>query len=1055
MAASEQPLVPGSVVGGRYRLERILGQGGMGVVWAVQEVETGAWFALKLLQDDVEDPDAGRRFTHEARAAQVVRHPHVVCMHGVLELENARPAILMELLEGETLRDVLAREQRLELPELLRVMGPVVAAVGAAHALGVVHRDLKPENLFLARQPSGAPLVKILDFGIAKVTALDGETMRTTGLTTGKVLGTPTYMAPEQVYGQTDLDHRVDIWALGLIFYQALSGVLPTAGDNIGQVFRNVTARPFPPLESLVPDLPPALTSLVTHMLDRDRAARPADLREVLHTLEELSSCEWQPFDAPAPALLAIAARARPELATLAGDREAQDALATAPSSPLSRTSPAPRGAVANTGLLSPGRERRRVRPALIAVAASATIALALLSLRGSSRSTAPSSAAATAPRRPAAAAPLSAAAARLACPIWRAAGAAEPSGWLGAAGAAVACERARVLLGGDPERTLVPAELLELPRGPADSFPADPYGAADARTRSLAAARRRAHAVLDGQVTWSSSGFTVELSLQHPDGEELASATGSGRGLVEAVRAAMTPLVGPSQLPQAATLTPAVAPWARTTDPATSLAAIDLTMAFAHNAGGLGEECQRFAALGARTGELGEEGRWLCAYVLGRPTPEVRLRLEDPSPAGLATHLRLNYLLRRSAPPDAAARLQEIFASEPTPRGRALAAVSASCILGASDPRAARELAIQAVQSEPKNPEGGLCNPWEQLMTLERDSAAAASTLRAMQAWVPWNGYAWLETGFAAGGHAPQDRALLRRAYLLSPLDAQIADTLASAELAAGDRAAARGIALALRSGGLPLHQVASDLLLVRIEASEARFGAALERARRGSQISSSDAGWVRAQRFEIAWRALELAALLGRARPVADELVTRFLAPEPPLLDGHFASVPMRVPAICAHSSAPARCFARFRALRAALPGAITEDTEAFLQGAQLYARRDLAGAARAWQPLLGGRLALASAMPEAMVETFEHTGAEELAERIDDELMQRAGELHGATLAHARSARRALARGDLAKARRLAEQVITAWATADEAPPVLAELRRLVQQAKPPPR
>ncbi len=1045
MAVNEHPLEPGAVVGGRYRLERILGQGGMGIVWAVQDMESGARFALKLLQDDVEDPDARRRFSHEARAAQVVHHPHVVRIQGVLELEQERPAILMELLEGETLREVLAREGRLSLPALVRWMVPVLSAVGAAHALGVVHRDLKPENLFLARQPGGDSMVKILDFGIAKVTALDGETMRTTGLTTGKVLGTPAYMAPEQVYGQTDLDHRVDIWALGLMFYQALSGVLPTAGDNIGQVFRNVTARPFPPLESLVPETPAALTSLLMRMLARDRAARPADLREVLHALEQICPCEWQPFDAPAPALLAIASRAGPAAQPLAEDEHAalrQD-LTTAPSSPLSRTSPTPQGALANTGLATSHRDRRLARPAMLAMIVVATAGVVLVSMRDPP-ATPP---AALAP----AAAPLASPAAKLACPIWRAAGGAEPSGWLGAAGAAVACERARVLLGGEPERTLVPAELLDLPRGPADSFPADPYGAADARARSLAAARRRAQAVLDGQVTWNASGFTVELSLQHPDGGLLASSIGRGRGLLEAVRDAMLPLLGPTKLPRAATLSPAIAPWARTADPAMSLAVIDLAMAFAHNAGGLREECERFEKLGERTGELGEEGRWLCAYVLGRASPELHLGADDPSPAGITTHLRLNYLLRRSAPPDAAARLQTIFTSETTPRGRALAAISASCVLGASDARAARELAILAVQSEPKNPEGGLCNPWEQLMTLERDTAAATSTLRAMQAWVPWNSYAWLETGFAAGGHAPEARGLLRRAYLLSPFDAQIADTLASAELAAGDRAAARGIALSLRAGGLPLHLVESDLLLVRIEASEARFAAALERALRGSQISAEDAGWVRAQRFEMAWRALELASLLGRGRQVADEVVARFLTPEPPLLDGHFASVPMRVPAICAQSSMPARCFARFRALRPKLPGAITDDTEAFLRGAELYARRDLAGAARAWRPLLGGRLAMASAMPEAMVETFERTGAEDLAERIDAELMQRAGELHGATSAHVRSVRRAMKRGDRAQASRLAEQVLAAWATADEPPPALEELRRLAQQAK----
>ncbi|HRC57383.1 MAG TPA: serine/threonine-protein kinase, partial [Kofleriaceae bacterium] len=307
----------GTLVGARYRLEHVLGEGGMGVVWAATELLTNELYALKLLKDDVEDPDARRRFGHEARAAQAVRHPNVVTIHGVIELEDERPAIVMELLHGETLRDVLSREHRLALAPLIELLAPVIAAVGAAHAQGVVHRDLKPENIFLARQPTGSRIVKILDFGIAKVTALDGETMRTTGLTTGKVLGTPAYMAPEQVYGQTDLDHRVDVWALGLVLYQALSGVLPTHGDNIGQVFRNVTARPFPPLDELAPGTPPEVTELVARMLARERADRPQDLREVIELLDGICPSTWQPFGPPAASLLAVGAAAhRPSVAS-------------------------------------------------------------------------------------------------------------------------------------------------------------------------------------------------------------------------------------------------------------------------------------------------------------------------------------------------------------------------------------------------------------------------------------------------------------------------------------------------------------------------------------------------------------------------------------------------------------------------------------------------------------------------------------------------------------------------------------------------------------------
>jgi eukaryotic-like serine/threonine-protein kinase len=186
MAASEPR--PGTVIGGRYRLERLLGQGGMGAVWAAEDLESSRRCALKLMKDDASDPAARKRFVREGRAAAAVRHPSVVDILDVLDAEGAPPAIVMELLEGEPLRAVLLREQRLPLAELAELMVQVVSAVGAAHAFGIVHRDLKPENIFLVHGPAGERVAKVLDFGIAKLTALDGEAMRSTGVTTGAVV---------------------------------------------------------------------------------------------------------------------------------------------------------------------------------------------------------------------------------------------------------------------------------------------------------------------------------------------------------------------------------------------------------------------------------------------------------------------------------------------------------------------------------------------------------------------------------------------------------------------------------------------------------------------------------------------------------------------------------------------------------------------------------------------------------------------------------------------------------------------------------------------------
>jgi len=322
MAAIE--LAAGALIGARYRLERRLGEGGMGVVWAAEDTVAGGRVAIKIMKA-TEVPDARRRFLREGRAAAAVRHPGVVRILDVLEIDDGTPAITMELLEGESLRDALAREGRLALPVLLDVIAQVIAAVGTAHSLGVVHRDLKPENIFLVGGRTGGPVgertAKVLDFGIAKLTALDGEAARSTGITTGAVMGTPAYMAPEQVFGESDVDHLADVWAIGLVAYQCASGVLPTQGDNIGQILKNVVARPFEPLEELA-GVPRELSDLVERMLARERTARPVDLREPFEIVARLAGRDAPvaPFGPPAT-----------DLATAADSRRIAGLSATEP----------------------------------------------------------------------------------------------------------------------------------------------------------------------------------------------------------------------------------------------------------------------------------------------------------------------------------------------------------------------------------------------------------------------------------------------------------------------------------------------------------------------------------------------------------------------------------------------------------------------------------------------------------------------------------------------------------------------------------------------------
>jgi eukaryotic-like serine/threonine-protein kinase len=314
-------LRPGVRVAGRYELLQRLGQGGMGEVWSALHLITGKRMALKALKaEKAARPELVHRFFREARAATAVTHPNVVEVHDVLSFEGA-PVMVMELLEGESLAELLRRHATLELPRLAEVLVPIVSAVGTAHARGIVHRDLKPENIFLARSPSGAVEPKVLDFGIAKLTYDDASGEASALTRTGSMVGTPFYMSPEQAAGERDFDHRCDVWALGVICFEALVGRRPFEGENFGQVFKRIITEQAPSLAELRPDLPSDVAALVDGMLAKDRAAR-RELAEVLAVLGEHTAVTAPRFGAalsqlPAQASLVVERAPREPLATL------------------------------------------------------------------------------------------------------------------------------------------------------------------------------------------------------------------------------------------------------------------------------------------------------------------------------------------------------------------------------------------------------------------------------------------------------------------------------------------------------------------------------------------------------------------------------------------------------------------------------------------------------------------------------------------------------------------------------------------------------------------
>ena len=273
----------GMILAGRYRLLHQLGKGGMGSVWTAEHLALHSLVAVKLLDDQIaKNPDAVERFRREAQAAATLRSAHVVQVldYGV---DGTTPFLVMEQLKGEDLAARLQRNGRLEPGMLLDIMHQVARAVGRAHEAGIVHRDLKPENVFLVDE-GDHELVKVLDFGIAKSVAPGFAPSATR---TGVTMGTPYYMSPEQAEGKREVDQRTDLWALGVIASECLTGVRPFDGQTFGELLLNICARPAP-IPSTLAVVPRHFDAWFAKATDRDPARRFQSVHELVSSLGEV-----------------------------------------------------------------------------------------------------------------------------------------------------------------------------------------------------------------------------------------------------------------------------------------------------------------------------------------------------------------------------------------------------------------------------------------------------------------------------------------------------------------------------------------------------------------------------------------------------------------------------------------------------------------------------------------------------------------------------------------------------------------------------------------------
>jgi eukaryotic-like serine/threonine-protein kinase len=374
----------GTVLAGKYRVERVLGAGGMGVVVAAMHMQLRRRVAVKFaLPAMAALSGAAERFMREARVVAQLGSEHVARVLDLGTLESGEPFLVMEFLEGRDLAAVIQNQGPLPLDVAVDYILQACDAIAEAHSKGIIHRDLKPQNLFLTHRPGGRPLVKVLDFGIAKMHS-GVEEASLTG--TGDVLGSPVYMAPEQMRSSRDVSERVDVWALGVILYELITARTPFESDSTPGLCLMITQEPPRPMTELRPGLPFGLTTVVSRCLEKDPTRRFANASELASALSPFAPHPWT--RAPASA--------RPPGATGEGRRRIEPAEGTSrrPSSTDRRSSTDTEAPWSDSGARGAQRARRRLAPIVVAIASLASLVViggAAFVLRGQLRRFAPS----------------------------------------------------------------------------------------------------------------------------------------------------------------------------------------------------------------------------------------------------------------------------------------------------------------------------------------------------------------------------------------------------------------------------------------------------------------------------------------------------------------------------------------------------------------------------------------------------------------------------------------------------------------------------------------
>jgi serine/threonine-protein kinase len=397
----------GDLLAGKYRIERRLGEGGMGTVVAAFHEQLQQRVAIKFLSPDhAKNPDAAARFLREARAAVKIQSEHVARVIDVAELESGAPYMVMEYLLGNDLSDELQRVGSLELATAVDYVLQSCEAIAEAHSVGLVHRDLKPANLFLTRRADGSPLVKVLDFGISKALSAPEES---TALTSAKaMLGSPAYMSPEQARTPKLVDQRTDIWALGVIMFEFLAGDIPFTGDNAMALLAAAFIDKTPSLRAIRPDIPREMEAVIERCLQKNPADRYQSIADFAEALAPFAERASLPSVIRIQGTIARPVSSIPPPMSVVGGG-VSDRRAQADTQLATKLSSAPSEATAET-LMDWGKSKdqpRRSRTVALVGGAAGLIALGVLAWQVMSRPTAAPAAKGEAAAEPAARAPV------------------------------------------------------------------------------------------------------------------------------------------------------------------------------------------------------------------------------------------------------------------------------------------------------------------------------------------------------------------------------------------------------------------------------------------------------------------------------------------------------------------------------------------------------------------------------------------------------------------------------------------------------------------------